>query len=821
MKPGAPHFAKRLQALPDRDLEVLLSRRPEVVALAGRARPDWDELAANLGQPRVVAHAITRLDRFLSQALQLACLAGGHLTAVAAAEEGLGRADLGSAARELQRWGLAFADADGALAVPSEVARLVWNPGGLGTPALRLLDHLTVEELRGIAMRLGLSGAALPKRKAELADAVGARLADREAVGTILARAPATARTELERLRRAGGSSRDARLGGAWTDASFWWATRWEGRDADDGPSWLIARGIVLPEDPSRSSMAVPSEVERGLRGRVFARWEVSAPRLELAALRDEAHPVELVTALDSLLEAWHHSPPTALKGGGAPLREIRRAAQTIGCGAEAAAQLIALAFTAGLLRERELVSEKRSRSRRNPHVLQSRRAVIEVTDEVDGWRETPETERWLELVLTWMQAFAEAGPYAFERARERLLLDLLGEIDAGRGATAGSIGAVLAWRYPAYFPDAATGEALATSLGRVIASLGAGGAGGVIGLNDAGRLALLSRGPVDVAALARAFPPVIDRCVVTADHRVVVTGLPSSALARLLVSIAEVVSVQPARVYRLTEASLGRGFDRGLTAERILGALRAHAASDVPQNVVALVEDVARRHGRLRVGEAGVYVVTEDSTRLEAMLRSRTLRGSTLRRIAPTVAVIDGQDRDAVMTALRRAGLMPVADGGAERDAPQVRRERTVRASRPRRGAPLPVEPAVLGTAEVARLAAALRAGPSARAAVQPAAGAEDAVRAALVAAARERQRIEIGYQLASGIPNVFVIEPYEVRGDRVFAQDPERFSYLAYDLRRVLWVEAAGARARPSPSPGRGSLQPVLSFGEAGADG
>lgn len=747
-----------------------------------------------------MALTLTMLDRFLSQVLQLACLAGGRLTAGVAGMEGLGRADLDAAARELQRWGLAFSDGEGAVAVPPEVANMVWNPGGLGTAVARLLENVTVEEMRSIAMLLGLRGPTLPKRKRELADAVGARLADRDAIGEILRAAPPAARADLDTLRRAGGAGRGARLGGAWERHYSWSSMRWDAHGALDGPGWLFAHGIVLPEDDSQLSMAVPAEVERGLRGRVFARWDLSAPALEPAPLREEKHPVELIIALDTLLEAWRHAPPPALKEGGAPRREIKRTAQMIGWSEEAAEQLIALAFAAGLLCERELVPERRNRSRRSPRVLQSRRAVIEVSGAIGRWLGLSEAERWLELALTWLRSLGATG-HAFERSRERLLLELLGELEPGQGASAITIGSVLSWRYPALFPEAATGAALALSVGGALGSLCAGAAEPVIGLNTAGRSAFLSSGAVDLDELKRTFPPHADRCVVTADHRVVVPGLPSGELAQLLVRIAEVVSVQPARVYRLTEASLGKALDGGLTAAKILEVLRDHASSDIPQNVVALVEDVARRHGRLRVGKADSYVVVDDPAHLELVARNRAVRGSRFRRLSPTVAVIDGRDRDEVMTALRREGLMPVADGGSEPVAPAASQARPVRSSRSEPRARPATEPAALDAAAAAGLAAALRSAPSAPEAAWPAPPRGEAVRAALIEAARRRQRVEIGYRLASGAPQILVVAPYEVRGDQFYAQDPERFSVHAFDAGRVLWVEAADARSGPRP--------------------
>lgn len=839
------NFARRLEALSDQDLQILLSRRPEVAALAGSKAPGWSALAGILTGPRNVATTLTRLDRFLTQVLQLACLASsrtslglgdqmitglagehptpasGRLTTTIAAREGLGRTELDIAARELGRWGLAFGDGERGIAVPPEVADLVWNPGRLGAPAGRLLENVTVEDLRSIALLLGLRGPTLPKRKRELADAVAAHLGDGDTTAAILRSAPPAARADLETLRRAGGAGVAHRLGGAWQRHYSWSSSRWH-RGAQDGPEWLFAHGLVLPEDQTLVSVSVPAEVERALRGRVFARWDVEAPALEPAPLREERHPAELVIALDTLLGAWRHAPPPALKEGGAPKREIKRAAQLIGWSEVATEQLIALAFAAGLLRERELVPEKRNRSRRNPRVLESRRAVNEVGDAAGRWLELPEAERWLELALVWLPA-QDAPDAAFERSRPRLMLELLGELEPGQGASANAIGGVLAWRYPTLFPDAATGATLARSVGESLASLGAGAAQPVIGLSDAGRTAFLARGTVDVEALERAFPAPTDRCVVTADHRVVVPGLPSGELARLLGRIAEVVSVHPARVYRLTDASLGKALDGGLTAPEILEALREHASGDIPQNVVVLVEDVARRHGRVRVGSAETYVVVDDPAHLELVARSRAVRMGGFRRVSPTVAMIDGRDRDEVMAALRREGIMPVADGvpaPAASAAFKARPRPAASKARPRPASRPVTEPAAIDAAGAARLAAALRAAPSVIESAWPLVSRADTVRAALVEAGRTRQQVEIGYRLASGAVATAVVRPYQAHGDRVYAYGPNRYDTQVFDPRRVLWVEAADGRSQHRPQARASALEAITPVFDLAAD-
>ncbi|MGH2798955.1 MAG: hypothetical protein ACRDM0_15075, partial [Thermoleophilaceae bacterium] len=91
-----------------------------------------------------------------------------------------------------------------------------------------------------------------------------------------------------------------------------------------------------------------------------------------------------------------------------------------------------------------------------------------------------------------------------------------------------------------------------------------------------------------------------------------------------------------------------------------------------------------------------------------------------------------------------------------------------------------------------------------------------------ALTEAARHRQRVEMGYQPASGAPTILVVEPYALRGDQIFAQDSKRFTVHVFDVGRVLWVEAADARARHRPQAGPARLleRAGLTLDDVGSD-
>lgn len=779
------NLAWRLQDLPPDDLEALLRRRPEAIELLSTNEVSWTKLAAQLSRPVHVAAAFDALNLFLRQVVELAAFMGGRLSLEAAAAEGLEAAAFSAASRELGRWGLAFEVSDGTLALEPELCRLIVDPGQLGPPAEALLTGQTLDVLRPVALNMGLQRGSLPKVKAELVAAVVARMADPAVVRSLVDQAPAQARAAFQLLRGRGGHVSTAALAGPRED----WSWRWRPHLATDGPWWLVSHGLALPLQPDQGQLVIPAEVEHALRGRLFGSWDERGPILVTGELPEPRHPLELVAAITSMLQDLSAEPAPALQQGGLPRRVIKRLAQSLKELEESVEQLSRLAFAVGLLTEVETVPERISRSRRNPRVLQSRQATVSLTDRAARWEESSEPERWMELVRWVMLGPGGSQVDTPARRRTRQLLQLLAELPENQGASIASLDRSLHWRIPSLFPYVGAAENDLITAGAALAWLGAGSDQPVIGLNAAGRLAT-SVLPPTPEALAHAFPAAVDTCTVTADHRVVVAGPSSSALSRFLSRIAHLESIHPARVYRLDEQSLRRGLDGGLTAAEVRAGFERHCPRGLPQNVAALVEDVIRRHGRVRVGPASVYVVADDPAEIEVLARGRALRPLLVRQLAPTVIVVDAKSQDQVLGLLRKAGLMPVAEGLASEPpaATRYRQPATARrsvATRP--GSSGDQAPPALALTR-ALLESPRLTGPE----PPPSAAAARPAIEVLQEAVRSQRAVAIGYRrVASAALSVVRLRPYSAEGGFLHGFDPALRTIVSLDLRRVAWAE------------------------------
>jgi Helicase conserved C-terminal domain len=795
-------FSERLRSLLRPDLEELLARRPETYALGSRSSVSFGDLAGLLAQPHGIARAIQALDRFHGQVLELACLAGGSLAPAFAEEQGLATGLLPAAAAELARWGLAFPDG-GNIWVARSVVAAVPDPGGLGRPLRPLLESLTRADLTAVVRTLG----ALPveDRKADLMAAIAGHLGDHDVVRELVAGAPPTAARILAALRAGRGGLAWHELASEVPDVhherGLWYQPL---RPGLDGIAWLRARALVAWIEWDRR-LVIPAEVELALRGRVFPSWEPEPPPLELVPLESQRHPADLVIDVDGLLDLWRREPASLLQSGELGVRERRRAAAAVAVPEGSVGFLTSLAMGAGLLGI-EQAPPRRPRVRGRPvrRSDQEPASLVVMDDAVRAWRNRDLPERWGALVGPWLRAATQpAEPM-------RVVLDELAALPEDRGAVVAGLIRRLAWRHPGAFADveAATDIAGSAVVTLHCLGLGAGPSGPVAGIDALGRAVLRGEGP---AQLAARFPAAESTCTVQADLRIIVAGAPEPTLARELARMADLETASVARVYRLSEASLRRALDGGLSALEIAAFLRGRSPSGLPQNVEALIEDVGRRHGRLRVGRAALYLQADDQALLAQVAADRRLRGLRLTLLAPTVAVVQGADEAQVLDALRKAGYMPGVEGQPAPAPP--RRDARRHVPPPPRAAP------TLTAAQRRELADRLVASPRRAEPAAPADLTEEAVLSGITISGRDEveklMRLAVGAQvpveieyrnLRSGTVTQRVIEPLLVSDAAVVGHcrlrgDSRTFAFDGVRWARVVDEAAAPADIRPPP--------------------
>ncbi|MER5780479.1 helicase C-terminal domain-containing protein [Streptomyces mobaraensis] len=306
-------------------------------------------------------------------------------------------------------------------------------------------------------------------------------------------------------------------------------------------------------------------------------------------------------------------------------------------------------------------------------------------------------------------------------------------------------------------------------------------------------------------AALAPLLPEPLDHVLVQADLTAVAPGPLHRPLAQRLAVLADIESKGGATVYRFTPDSVRRALDAGQSASDILAFLTEHSRTPLPQPLVYLVEDVARRHGRLRVGAASSYLRCDDEATLAEILADRRSAALRLRRLAPTVLAAQAAP-DALLEGLRAMGYAPAAES-AEGDVLVTRADahRTPPRTPP---APVPDGPPAPDDTLLAAAVRAVRAGDRAATAERkPSPAAEAQAPAATGAAALPRTTpaetlatmqaavltgaaVWMGYVNAEGAASQRVIAPVRVEGGYVTAYDHTTDEVRTFALHRVTGV-------------------------------
>ncbi|MDP9498032.1 MAG: helicase-associated domain-containing protein [Actinomycetota bacterium] len=774
MTPAPRSLAEELRGWPDERLARLLQARPD---LATPVPPDLGVLAARAGVRLSVLRALEQLD-----AAALAVVDALALHDEPAVPLAQVRALVGPAAEqaplhdELQRlrdlalvWG-----PDDALHLVGTVRELVGaSPAGLGRPVAACLAYVGRADLAVIAQSLGLPCGAGVAEVAEL-------FADRHRLPGVLAGADERARGVLAQLVPGPpyGQVRDAQ------------------RPLTPSPEspvrWLLAHALLVAVD--LDTVELPREVGLALRGEApLGAVQLAPPALDVrevgaaAVDRAAAHTAgELVQQTEALLEHWAAVPPSVLRAGGVGVRDLRRTAKELDVAEPAVPLLVEVAAAAGLLDQTPGL---------DPGWVP--------TTAYDAWLGLLPEQRWAALAQAWLdlprlpglagarddrdKVLAPLGP-GLERPgapddRHRVL-DVLAEARPGSAPTRDSALHLLLWRAPrrgGRLRDLVLGQVLDEA-----ESLGFTGRGAL-----AAPSRLLRAGDASGAAraLGALLPAPVDHVLVQPDLTVVAPGPLERDLAQELALVADVESTGGATVYRVSGSSVRRALDAGRSVSDLLELFRSRSRTPVPQALTYLVEDVGRRHGRLRVGTAASYLRCDDEALLAEVLAAKRARSLQLRRLAPTV-LTSSAPVPQVLEDLRAAGYAPAAeapDGALLLARPEARR--TPARARSARYTEPAIDPQQAALAVTALRAGDVASRAARRAPVTTTRAVPD-VLAFLQDAARDARQVWLGYVDAQGRATSRVVEPRTVEGGYVRAYDHLRHEDRTFSVHRITGV-------------------------------
>ena len=667
----------------------------------------------------------------------------------------------------------------------------VGSATGLGPSAGEATAGMSPARLQEIVADAGLTATHDPVSAIQ---ALAELFADPAGLAGLLARAPEGARGVLERLEWGPpyGEVRDAtvpvRAAAATTPVQ-----------------WLLACGLLLPA--GQHNVVLPREAALTLRGGRAHRAPTPLPP-PVESVARTARTVDLTAAGQALtavrtvaeiLAEWQTGGPPVLRAGGISVRDLKRTATALDLTEPQAAFWLELAYAAGLIATDGELDE-----------------AYAATPAADGWAQLPAHEQWAVLASAWLattrtpglvgtrdpkgRALSALGPdldRSLAPQVRRRALDLLAGLPPGSAPDQDAVLARLRWDRPLRpGADALRADVLRWTVQDAEA----------LGVTGRGALAAHARpllgAPADPAAAAAALAPLLpeplDHVLLQADLTAVAPGPLTAPLAETLGVLADIESKGGATVYRFTPASVRRALDAGRTAAELQAFLTAHARTPVPQPLSYLIDDVARRHGTLRVGAAAAYLRCDDDALLTELLADRRANGLGLRRLAPTVLAAQA-DPSTLLERLRAMGLAPAAesaDGDVLITRPDARRT-------PPRTPPVPLTdgpPApndkLLGAAVKAiragdRAATAVRRTPAPRDNGLPRTPAADTL-ATMQAATLTGESLWIGYVNAEGSASQRVIAPVRVEGGYVTAYDHTADEMRTFALHRITGVSA-----------------------------
>ena len=447
------------------------------------------------------------------------------------------------------------------------------------------------------------------------------------------------------------------------------------------GVAWLLENKFLVPLD--QRTVILPREVGIHLRGgKVHKQCFITQPEL-IGAKRDErqvnlaaiANISTVLRWVEELLNFWGDEPADALRAGGLGVRDLKIISNHLGVDESCTAFITELAYLSSLI---SFDADDR----------------IMPSNKFDIWLMQSPADRWQALASQWLitsrvsglvgraesKNVAALGPELdrVNAARVRALtLSILKE-NPGIAPDSSSFSEVLSWRAPVRRNSSLQDELASWTL-REAEWLGITGQGAI---SKYGVELLTGE---DLEVINSDLPKTVDHILIQSDNTAIAPGPLEHEISQQLAIMAEIESRGGATVYRFSEATIRRALDHGKTGEEIKTFLSKTSKTPMPQPLEYLIADVAKKHGKLRVGNTSAFIRCEDTALISQIMNDKRLEILALRRIAPEVVICDHDATD-TMRILREAGYLPAGESSTGIMLTGARSNRAISKPRPPR---------------------------------------------------------------------------------------------------------------------------------------
>ena len=424
------------------------------------------------------------------------------------------------------------------------------------------------------------------------------------------------------------------------------------------GVQWLLEEKFLIPF--SQQTVVLPREVAIYLRGNKVHR-ELESEPLKVTGTSRDARNTQLAAIsnittflrwTEEVLNFWAQEPASALRSGGVGVRDLKELSLHLGVDETCAAFIAEVSYLAGLL------------------TIDADDKVLP-THQFDIWLTQNAAARWQLLASAWLvtsrmsglvgkegqKNVAPLGPEldrSLAASTRRLVLNLLQE-NSNIAPDLDSIYLAAQWMAPSKRSGGLQKDYVAWTL-REAEWLGITGQGQISSYG----IDFLDGG--DNESIIEDLPKSVDHILIQGDNTAIAPGPLEHEIAQELALIADVESRGGATVFRFSEGSIRRGLDHGRTGDEITKFLAKTSKTPMPQPLDYLIADVAKKHGKLRVGNTASFIRCEDAALITQILSDKRLEILALRRIAPEV-LICGHDAAEAMNVLRSCGYLPAGE--------------------------------------------------------------------------------------------------------------------------------------------------------------